>query len=38
MRRAGDRAVDAAAAGPWETKVKWKHQLGILLGKNHPIL
>uniref|UniRef100_A0A8D2FHF6 Uncharacterized protein n=1 Tax=Theropithecus gelada TaxID=9565 RepID=A0A8D2FHF6_THEGE len=38
MRRARERAeVDAAAAGTWETKVKWKH-LGILLGKNHPIL
>uniref|UniRef100_A0A8C9GFY2 Uncharacterized protein n=1 Tax=Piliocolobus tephrosceles TaxID=591936 RepID=A0A8C9GFY2_9PRIM len=36
MRRAGERAGGAAAAGTWETKVKWKH-LGML-GKNHPIL
>uniref|UniRef100_A0A2K5CBM7 Uncharacterized protein n=1 Tax=Aotus nancymaae TaxID=37293 RepID=A0A2K5CBM7_AOTNA len=37
MRRARGRAdVDAAAAGAWETKVKWKHHFGML-GKN-PIL
>ncbi|XP_058281778.1 uncharacterized protein LOC116479334 [Hylobates moloch] len=38
MRRVRGRAdEDATAAGTWETKVKWKHQLGIVLGKNYPI-
>uniref|UniRef100_A0A2K6GXL1 Uncharacterized protein n=1 Tax=Propithecus coquereli TaxID=379532 RepID=A0A2K6GXL1_PROCO len=39
MRRVRSCAdVDAVAARVWDTKVKWKHQLMMLLGKNHPIL
>uniref|UniRef100_A0A2R9AI72 Zinc finger and SCAN domain containing 18 n=1 Tax=Pan paniscus TaxID=9597 RepID=A0A2R9AI72_PANPA len=38
MRRVRGRAdEDATAAGAWETKVKWKHQLGMVLRRNYPI-
>ncbi|PNI23826.1 ZSCAN18 isoform 15 [Pan troglodytes] len=37
MRRVRGRADEDATAAGWETKVKWKHQLGMVLGRNYPI-